>query len=184
MYVSLFSFNMILLKYISSFRIRASYLRRLSITWITIYNPYICSLVTHTNFRQSDVVSYTLSYHINSISQDRNLKPRHITNQERLQYSNQLSYQQVWRTKEKVIHQIKGDQSKQFALLPKICYYIHEHDKDSITNCELYPDRSFYRLFIASGALRRSFGIYLRHLIAIDATHTTSRTYFFFKKKY
>ena len=106
----------------------------------------------------------------------------YITNQERLQHSNQLSYQQAWRTKEKAIHQIEGDQSKQFALLPKICYYIHEHDKDSITNYELYPDRSFHRLFIAPGALRRSFGIYLRHLIANDTTHNTSRTYFFLKK--
>ena len=85
-------FYMIVLKYIGSFRIRVLYLRRLGITRITIYKPYTYSFVTHTNFRQLNTVSYTLSYHINSISQDRNLKPRHITNQERLQYSNQLSY--------------------------------------------------------------------------------------------
>ena len=75
---------MIILKYIGSFRICASYLRRLSITRIIIYKPYTCFFVTHTNFRQLNTVSYTLSYYIDFISQDRNLKLRHITNQERL----------------------------------------------------------------------------------------------------
>jgi hypothetical protein len=89
---------------------------------------------------------------------------------------NQLSYQQAWRTKEKAILQIKGDQSEQFALLPSLCHHIEEQHEYSITNFELYPDQSFYRLFIASEALRRLFGINLQHLIAIDATHTTSRT--------
>ena len=69
---------------------------------------------------------------------------------------------------------IKGDQSEQFALLPKICHYIQEQYEYSITNFELYSDQSFYRLFIASGAIQRSFGMNLR-LITIDATYTTSR---------
>ena len=55
-------FYMIVLKYIGSFRIRASYLRRLGITRITIYKPHTCSFVTHTNFRQSNAVSYRFSY--------------------------------------------------------------------------------------------------------------------------
>jgi hypothetical protein len=161
------------------FRLRASYLRRPGIARITIYTPHTCSITTHTNFRHSNATSYTLPHHISAISQDRNLKPKHITNQEQLQHLNQLSYQQAWRTKEKAIQQIKGDQSEQFALLPTICYYIRENHEDSIANCELYPDQSFHRLFIAPGALRYSFGMHLRHLIAIDATYTTSRTYFF-----
>jgi hypothetical protein len=157
-------------------------LRRPGITRVTIYNPHTCAITTHTNFRHSNATAYTLSHHINAISQDRNLKPKHIANQERLQHSNQLLYHQAWRLKEKAIRHIEGDQSEQFALLPIICHYIQEQHEYSITNFELYPDQSFHRLFIAPGALRRSFGMNLRHLIAIDATHTTSRMLIFFKK--
>ena len=63
---------------------------------------------------------------------------------------------------------IEGDQSEQFVLLPKIRRYIQEQYEYSITNFELY-----YRLFIAPGAIQRSFGINLRHSIAIDAMYTT-----------
>ena len=90
----------------------------------SVYKPYIYAFITHANFRHSNALSYTLLYYINAISQDRNLKPKNIVNQERLQHSNQLAYQQAWRIKEKAIQQIEGDQSEQFALLPTICYYI------------------------------------------------------------
>ena len=155
-------------------------MRRPGIVRITIYNPHICSFITHTNFRHSNAISYTLSHHIDAISQDRTIQPRHIVNHERLQHLNRLSYQQAWRTKEKAIQLIEGDHSEQFALLPTICHYIQEQYECSITNYELYPDQSFHRLFIAPESLRRSFGMNLRHLIAIDATHTTSRTLPFF----
>lgn len=160
------------------FRLRASYLKRIGIIRITLYTPHTCSFTTHSKFRPSNAVSYTLPHHIDTISSDRTIKPKQIANQERLQHSNQLSYQQAWRTKEKAIKQIEGDQSEQFALLPLLCHYIQEtHDEYSKTHFELYPDQSFHRLFIAPGALRQSFGMNIRHLIALDATHTTSRMY-------
>ena len=104
-------------------RIRASYLRRLGITRVTIYKPHICSVIIHTNFRHSNAIAYTPPHHINTISQDWNLKPKQIVNQERLQHPNHLLYHQAWRLKEKAIQLIEGDQSEQFALLPTICYY-------------------------------------------------------------
>ena len=164
-----------ILTYTGGFRVHASYLRCLGITRITIYTPHTCSFTTHTYFRYSNAISYTFTHHLDTISQDRNLKPKYITNNERLQYSNQLSYKQAWRLKEKAIQQIEGDQSEQFALLPLLCCYIEEQHEYSITNFELYPDQTFKCLFIAPGALGQSFGENIRHLIAIDATHTTSR---------
>ena len=66
------------------FRLRALYLRRPSIARITIYTLHTYSIITHTNFRHSNATSYTLSHYISAISQDRNLKPKYIANQEQL----------------------------------------------------------------------------------------------------
>jgi hypothetical protein len=112
---------------------------------------------------------------LGSVGQDRNLKPKAILNQEHLQHHNKLSYQQAWRTKEKALKAIEGNQSEQFALLPRLCTYLQSHDKDGTADFELYPDQSFHRLFIAPGALRKSYGRNLRPLIGVDATFTTSR---------
>ena len=79
------------------------------------------------------------------------------------------------------MNQIEGDQSEQFSLLPVLCHYIRNQDEYNMAEIEWHLDYSFHRLFIAPGALRRSFAMNIRHFIAINTIYTISRKFSFLK---
>lgn len=101
-----------------SFRIWVSQLW--DIYRVTIMEAHICSPLTHFNFQAAHSVTYLADHHRSLIVDNWKTLPRTIQAAERLQYGNQINYQQALEVREKLQEEIEGDKNKMFKKLPAL----------------------------------------------------------------
>jgi hypothetical protein len=97
-----------------TFRIRASNRVKKGFT-ITILQPYICSPAVHYKNKNSHSVKYLTEHHRVSIIDNRHITATQIRSNERLNYSNEISYQQAYCTIQAVLLEMYSNEADSFA---------------------------------------------------------------------
>ncbi|XP_022008387.1 uncharacterized protein LOC110907763 [Helianthus annuus] len=82
-----------------------------------------------------------------------------------------LTYMQAWRGKCNALELLQGSSSSSFAELPVYCYNLEKVNPGTVTQIRTDSESRFEMLFVAIGAVIRSFVRNLRPLIIIDAAH-------------
>ncbi|XP_010481242.1 PREDICTED: uncharacterized protein LOC104760091 [Camelina sativa] len=103
-------------------------------------------------------------------------KPIDIINIIRSRYGCELTYHQVWESREYAVNEARGIPEKSYAKIPIYLHMLQEANPGTFTNYEIDFDGRFKYLFISFGQSRRGFYKAMRKVIVVDGT--------FLKNKY
>ena len=155
------------------FRIRATRSKK-EVVSITIFEPHSCSPAVHYKSKQSQSVSYLLAHHRALIVDNCNITVAQIRSNERLQFGNNISYKQAYRTIQAVLLELHGDEASCFAKFPAYIERYEAADPHNFARLAIAKSGNFEAAFFAPGGLR-SAHYNLRGFTALDGTHTKSR---------
>jgi tryptophan 2,3-dioxygenase len=155
------------------FRIRASQSKK-EVVSITVFEPHSCSPATHYKSWQSQSIKYLTGHHRASVIDNHNITARQIMSNERLQYSNNISYQQAYRTISALLTEIDGDEVECFAKFHSFFKRYEEADPDNYACFEMSESGNFEAVFMAPAGTRNAFK-FLRSLVGLDGAITKSR---------
>ena len=130
---------------------------------------------THYKARPAHAIWYLKDHHCASILDNRDITPIQIRSNERLQFSNEISYQQAWRVKQVILEGLEGREADCFAQFPAYLERLIEADKENVS--QILWDKetgAFIAVSIAPVAIKVASYI-LRRFFAIDACHTKSQ---------
>ncbi|GJX02081.1 transposase, MuDR, MULE transposase domain protein [Tanacetum coccineum] len=99
------------------------------------------------------------------------LKRKYIQQDILSEYKINISYQQALIGKDYGIQQIRGSPYESFEMLSYYCHNLERKNQVTVTHIKTDEKGVFKMLFIAIGALIRTFLNCLRRLLIIDATH-------------
>src|SRR5277367_2776458 len=116
-----------------SFRIRATLYKKAGATpvSITVLVLYSCSPAIHYKSKQAYSMEYLALHHRASVIDNRSITIAQIRSNERLHFSNEISYLQAYRTKQALLKELDGDEAEAFAKIPALCERIRAADKDN-----------------------------------------------------
>ena len=97
-----------------------------------------------------------------------------IQSDERLRFSNEISYQQAWRVKQALLVELEGHEADCFALFPAYLQRLLEADQNNVSQITYDDSGAFLAVAIAPAATRSASGR-LRRFFAIDACHIKSQ---------
>ncbi|KAE8683839.1 hypothetical protein F3Y22_tig00111166pilonHSYRG00136 [Hibiscus syriacus] len=86
-----------------------------------------------------------------------------------------ISYSQAWRAKCYALELLRGSPKASFAQLPAYCHNLKLKNPGSVTHIKIDRDGRFELLFIAIGAMIRSFITCMRPVIIVDRAHLKGR---------
>jgi hypothetical protein len=66
-----------------------------------------------------------------SVIDNRNITIAQICLNKRLDFNNKITYKQAYCTKQALLRELEGDESKAFAKIPALCQRIRQADKDN-----------------------------------------------------
>lgn len=155
------------------FQVRATDSRKHGVT-ITHTKPHTCSPATHFQARNTQTVQFLLPHHRASVIDNPRISIKQIQSNERLQFSNKISYQQAYRVKEAALQELWGDESECFAQFPDYISRFNSADPENRAYIDVGSNNRFNAAFFAPAGLRHA-GRCLRGFTAIDGTHTKSR---------
>lgn len=139
------------------------------------YTPHTCPLATHQHFPERNASWYIARNHALSIARNRRIKARDIMDNEAVWRGNTIPRKQAQRAIQYQLQQQDGLEEESFALFPDYAAELMRVDPGSYTKIKLHDQTSaFQAIFIALGALRNAVP-HLRHLFALDGTHTRSK---------
>ncbi|XP_016485814.1 uncharacterized protein LOC107806203 [Nicotiana tabacum] len=158
-----------------TWRLKASSLRASNIFQVTKYNSVHSCLNDKRFCSQKQVVSAFVAV----VVQDKLVDPQTIYTSIDIQrdiqkaYGMDLSYMQVWRSKEKAIQLLRGIPSGQYKKIPTYLYMLEYVNPGSVTRLHTEVDGSFLYAFIAIYA---SIGgwIYCRPTVVVDGSFLKS----------
>ncbi|XP_070042589.1 uncharacterized protein [Nicotiana tomentosiformis] len=158
-----------------TWRLKASSLRASNIFQVTKFNSVHSCLNDKRFCSQKQVVSAFVAV----VVQDKLVDPQTIYTSIDIQrdiqkaYGMDLSYMQVWRSKEKAIQLLRGIPSGQYKKIPTYLYMLEYVNPGSVTRLHTEVDRSFLYAFIAIYA---SIGgwIYCRPTVVVDGSFLKS----------
>lgn len=81
---------------------------------ITKFTEHNCPHSTHQGFRQANSVSLLAKRHRSTVVDNRNITPKQLKSNEKVQNANQIPYLQAWRTREVLRQEIEGDEQASF----------------------------------------------------------------------
>jgi hypothetical protein len=156
------------------FAIRASKSSK-EVVSITVFKLHTCGPATHYNSRHAHSVSYLVKHHRALIIDNRNISSAQIRSNERLQYNNEISYQQAYCTVQAVLIKMYSEEAKSFAKFPALAERFEAADLYNYCRIAWHKETShFQAAFFAPGALWHATR-FLRQLIGIDGTYTGSK---------
>ena len=142
---------------------------------ITIFRPHSCSPAIHYHSWHSQSVKYLMEHHRATIIDNRKITATQIQSNERLQYSNNISYLQAYRTIQAVLTEMYGDEAESFAKFPAYAERFQAADLDNYCKIKKHKETgNFQAAFFALVGLRHAHRS-MRSLIGIDGTHTGTR---------
>ncbi len=107
------------------------------------------------------------------VADNRETLPRTIQAAERLQYGNQINYQQALQVREKLQEEIEEDEREMFKKLPALYERVGVKDLDDAMIIETNDDQ-FVRCFMAPAATKMATES-CRPMLFLDGCHTKSR---------
>jgi hypothetical protein len=119
-------------------------------------------------------VAYLAEHHRAAVIDNRNITVAQIRSNERLQFSNTITYQQAHRTIKALQEEIDGDEADSFARFPAFAERYLAADTDNFCKLEVDENGHFEAFFMAPAGTRYGHR-YLRPFIGLDGTHTKSR---------
>jgi cytochrome c553 len=165
---------LILCKERCGFRILASK-SSVGVVSITVFKPHTCSPRVHYNNPRAHGVSYLIEHHRASIINNQNITAAQIRSDERLRFSNTISYRQAYRTIQAVLTEMYGDEAESFAKFPAYAERFQAADPDNYCKIKKHKETgNFQAAFFAPVGLRHAH-MSMRSFIGIDGTHTGSR---------
>jgi hypothetical protein len=96
------------------------------------------------------------SHHRASVIDNRNITPATIRSNERLQYSNNISYMQAWRTIQAFLQEIDGDESDCFAKFPAYIKRYKVADALNYAQLKLSQNGNFEVVFFCPAGCKRA----------------------------
>jgi hypothetical protein len=138
-------------------------------------DPHSCSPVVHYKNKQSQSVNYLLEHHRASILDNPKIKARQIRSNERLQFSNNISYLQAYRTIQAALNEMYGDEAESFAKFPAYGSRFKAADPDNYCHIQVHKGTGHFQAAFFAPAATRHAQKSLREFVGIDGTHTSSR---------
>jgi hypothetical protein len=157
-----------------SFRIRASNIAKKGWT-ITKIDPHTCSPAVHYKNKHSHSVKYLIEHHRASIIDNRHITAAQIRSNKRINWSNDISYLQAYRTIQAVLTEMYSDKADSFAKFPAYAERFKAADPENFCKIETHKETGhFTGAFFAPAGLRHAHKT-LFGFIGVDGTHTASR---------
>lgn len=142
---------------------------------ITIFRPHSCSPTVDYNNQQSQSVRYLIEHHCASIIDNQKITATQIRLNERLQYSNNISYLQAYRTIQAVLTEMYSDEAESFAKFPVFAERFQAANLNNYCKIKKHKETgNFQAAFFAPAGLRHAH-MSMRSFIGIDGTHTGSK---------
>ena len=155
------------------FRIRASKTKKG--VKITIKTPHTCTPATHYNSRPAHSIWYLKEHHRASIVDNRDITPAQIQSDERLRFSNNISYKQAWRVKQALLKEIEGLEADCFAQFPAYLQRLVDANEGNVSQIQWDEETGAFEAVCVAPAATVSASYRLRRFFAIDACHTKSQ---------
>jgi hypothetical protein len=97
-----------------TFRIQVSDLEKKGPT-ITVCNPHTCSPAVHYKNKNAHLVKYLIEHHRSSVINNRHITAAQIRSNKRLNFNNEISYKQAYRTIQAILTKMYSDEADSFA---------------------------------------------------------------------
>ena len=94
---------------------------------LRIVRPHTCQASDHLDWVIPRSVKYQARHNLDAIANDRQIAPRTIRSNTRLNTGIKLSYTQAHRTIKQVLLDLDGDAKEQFQLIGPMLAYIKQH---------------------------------------------------------
>ena len=141
---------------------------------ITKKEDHTCPHTTHQNFRQAHSVAHLAATHRSAVADNRDIAPKQIQSNERLQKGNIVTYKQAWRAREEIRRELQGEKTDTFQKIPALLDAIAVGDEETVTSLDTNLDGHFLRAFIAPARTRFAFQS-CRQFLALDGTFTKAK---------
>jgi zinc finger SWIM domain-containing protein 3 len=155
------------------FRIRASKTKKG--VKITIKTLHTCIPATHYNSRPAHSIWYLKDHHRASVIDNRDIIPAQIQSDERLRFSNSISYQQAWRVKQALLEEIERLEADCFAQFPVYLQRLSDADQHNMSQIKWDKETGAFLAVCVAPSATISASYRLRRFFAIDACHTKSQ---------
>lgn len=140
---------------------------------LSVLIPHTCPRITHANSCLGHSVKFLVSNDRSRgvVADDRNIKPRQLVSEERLDRGNKINYQQAYRLREKLRDDIFGNEVLSFSKMPAL---IEKIQSSAYAGLEVDERSRFQRAWVLPKASENAM-VYLRKFVAMDGAHCTSR---------
>lgn len=156
------------------FRIRVSNVKKSRPT-VTIFEAHTCRPTTYYKNKKAHSVKYLIEHHRTAIIDNPYITATQIQSNERLNYNNDISYKQAYRTIQATLLEMYGDESTSFAKFPAYRERFIAADLDNYCKIQVNKETSsFMGIFFAPAGLQHAHESMVE-LIGFDGTHTASQ---------
>ena len=164
---------------ICKFRARINVSKKQHEAKLTVLEHHTCPAATHYDWRAGNSVRVLAANPLSvaAVVDDRKIKSRQIQTIERLQRGHKISYQQAYRTREKIRGDIYGSEAESFQLIPSMLQTMKGDNSHCEYDLETDELNRFFRCWIIPKASIEAFK-HCRRFVAIDGTHTKVRLSF------
>lgn len=158
---------------ICNFRVRISVFKKLDEAKLTVLVPHTCPASTHYGWRTANSVKVlaTNSLSVAAVVDDRKIKSRQIQTIERLQRGHKIAYMPAYRTREKILRNVYGDEAESFQLIPSMLEAMKGDNNHCEYNLQVDKSKQFHRCWFVPKATINAFR-HCRRFVAMDGTHT------------
>jgi hypothetical protein len=141
-------------EYVCEFKIRIT--NRKGIVKLITLIPHRCPPSCHNGWSVPQSVRFLSRHHTKPVRVDRNIKPRAIQTDERINHKHKINYKQAWRTRKHCRGVIDGDTKLQYKLIVPLLHAMARTSSDKSYNTSDFAphmlqdtdDGAYVRLFI------------------------------------
>lgn len=157
-----------------TFRIQVTNLEKKGPT-ITVYTLHTCSPTVHYKNKNAHLVKYLIEHHCSLVIDNRHITATQIRSTKRLNFNNDISYKQAYRTIQAILTKMYSDKAKSFA---KFLAYVERFQAADPTNyCKIQVHKEighFLSVFFAPSGLQHA-SKFIQEIIRVDSTYTASQ---------
>lgn len=140
---------------------------------MSVLTPHTCPRITYAKSPLGHSVKFLSSNGRSRVivTEDRDIKPKQLVSEERLDRENKINYQQAHRLREKLRDDIFGDELLSFSKMPAL---IKKMQSSAYAGLQVDEHSRFQRALVLPKASENAM-LYLRNFAAMDGAHCTSR---------
>jgi len=126
-----------------TFRIWVSNLDKKGPT-VTICNPHTCSLAIYYKNKNAHSVKYIIEHHRLLVINNPYITAIQIRSNERLNFNNENSYRQAYRTIQAILAKMYGNKAKSFAKFPAYTEHFKAADPTNYCKIQVYRETGYF----------------------------------------